>query len=124
MARRRRRADDEDAGVDQRSHGDLAAHLRSRDLRLEVDLTRVARMRAKKRAEFEAATGQKLNYLPFIIHSVTEGEGVPRDERLGGRNASLSQAVQHRDRRRPRVGIIVPVIKRATSSRSPDSRAP
>lgn len=36
----------------------------------EVDLTRVARVRAKMRAEFEATTGQKLSFLPFIIHAV------------------------------------------------------
>jgi pyruvate dehydrogenase E2 component (dihydrolipoamide acetyltransferase) len=38
----------------------------------EVDFTRVARIRAKKRAEFEAATGQKLTYMPFIIKAVTQ----------------------------------------------------
>ena len=36
----------------------------------EVDLTRVARVRAKMRAEFEATTGQKLSFLPFIMHAV------------------------------------------------------
>jgi 2-oxoglutarate dehydrogenase E2 component (dihydrolipoamide succinyltransferase) len=40
---------------------------------IEIDFTRVARIRAKKRAEFEAATGQKLSYMPFIIKAVTEG---------------------------------------------------
>jgi len=39
----------------------------------EVDFTRVARIRSKKRAEFEAATGQKLTYMPFIIKAVTQG---------------------------------------------------
>ena len=34
---------------------------------MEMDLTRVARIRAQKRAEFEASTGQKLTYMPFII---------------------------------------------------------
>ncbi|MHB1095366.1 MAG: dihydrolipoamide acetyltransferase family protein [Gemmatimonadaceae bacterium] len=36
----------------------------------EVDLTRVARVRTRMRAEFEATTGQKLSFLPFIIHAV------------------------------------------------------
>ena len=36
----------------------------------EVDFTRVARIRAKQRAEFETATGEKLTYLPFIIKAV------------------------------------------------------
>src|SRR5205823_12217879 len=40
---------------------------------IEIDFTRVARIRAKKRAEFEAATGQKLTYMPFIIKAVTQG---------------------------------------------------
>jgi 2-oxoglutarate dehydrogenase E2 component (dihydrolipoamide succinyltransferase) len=36
----------------------------------EIDLTRVARLRQKMRAEFEKQSGQKLTYLPFIIHVV------------------------------------------------------
>jgi 2-oxoglutarate dehydrogenase E2 component (dihydrolipoamide succinyltransferase) len=39
----------------------------------EVDLTRVARIRAKQRAAFEQQTGQKLTFLPFIIKSVVDG---------------------------------------------------
>ena len=39
----------------------------------EIDLTRVARIRSKLRAQFEAQTGQKLTYLPFIIKAVAEG---------------------------------------------------
>jgi len=39
----------------------------------EVDFTRVARIRAKQRAQFEAATGQKLTYMPFIIKAVVDG---------------------------------------------------
>ena len=38
----------------------------------EVDLTRVARIRQKHRAAFEALSGQKLTFLPFIIRSVVE----------------------------------------------------
>jgi 2-oxoglutarate dehydrogenase E2 component (dihydrolipoamide succinyltransferase) len=38
----------------------------------EVDLTRVARIRQKNRASFEAATGQKLTFLPFIIKTVVD----------------------------------------------------
>jgi pyruvate dehydrogenase E2 component (dihydrolipoamide acetyltransferase) len=36
----------------------------------EIDLTRLARLRQKNRAAFEAQTGQKLTYLPFIIKTV------------------------------------------------------
>ena len=39
----------------------------------EIDFTRVARIRAANRAEFERVTGQKLTYLPFIIKAVVDG---------------------------------------------------
>jgi 2-oxoglutarate dehydrogenase E2 component (dihydrolipoamide succinyltransferase) len=38
----------------------------------EIDLTRVARIRHKHRAAFEAQTGQKLTFLPFIIKAVVD----------------------------------------------------
>ncbi len=38
----------------------------------EIDLTRIARIRHKNRAGFEAQTGQKLTFLPFIIKSVVD----------------------------------------------------
>lgn len=38
----------------------------------EIDLTRVARLRQKNRAAFEAQTGQKLTFLPFIIKTVVD----------------------------------------------------
>ena len=38
----------------------------------EIDLTRVARIRHKNRAAFEASTGQKLTFLPFIIKVVVD----------------------------------------------------
>jgi 2-oxoglutarate dehydrogenase E2 component (dihydrolipoamide succinyltransferase) len=47
-----------------------AAHVTSF---FEIDLTRIARLRAKARAEFEAKTGQKLTFLPFIIKIVVDG---------------------------------------------------
>ena len=37
----------------------------------EIDLTRVARIRAKLRADFEKQSGEKLTYLPFILTAVT-----------------------------------------------------
>ncbi len=39
----------------------------------EVDFTRIARIRATRKAEFEKATGEKLTYLPFIIKAVVDG---------------------------------------------------
>ena len=47
----------------------VAAHVTSF---FEIDLTRVARMRAQMKAEFEAETGQKLTYLPFILRATVE----------------------------------------------------
>jgi pyruvate dehydrogenase E2 component (dihydrolipoamide acetyltransferase) len=38
----------------------------------EIDLTRVARIRHKSRTAFEAQTGQKLTFLPFIIKTVVD----------------------------------------------------
>jgi pyruvate dehydrogenase E2 component (dihydrolipoamide acetyltransferase) len=46
-----------------------AAHVTSF---FEIDLTRVARIRQKARADFEARTGQKLTFLPFIIKVVVD----------------------------------------------------
>ena len=46
-----------------------AAHVTSF---FEIDLTRVNRLRQKARAQFEAETGQKLTYLPYIISAVVE----------------------------------------------------
>ena len=47
-----------------------AAHVTSF---FEIDLTRIARVRSKARAEFESKTGQKLTFLPFIIKVVVDG---------------------------------------------------
>ena len=45
-----------------------AAHVTSF---FEIDLTRVARIRQAMRKDFEAESGQKLTYLPFILQAVT-----------------------------------------------------
>jgi pyruvate dehydrogenase E2 component (dihydrolipoyllysine-residue acetyltransferase) len=47
-----------------------AAHVTSF---FEIDLTRIARLRGKARAEFEAKTGQRLTFLPFILKVVIDG---------------------------------------------------
>ncbi len=47
----------------------VAAHVTSF---FEIDLTRIAKIRQQTRASFEAETGQKLTYLPFIIRAVVE----------------------------------------------------
>jgi 2-oxoglutarate dehydrogenase E2 component (dihydrolipoamide succinyltransferase) len=38
----------------------------------EIDLTRISRIRAKRRAEFEAQSGARLSYLPFIIKATVD----------------------------------------------------
>ncbi|HEU4989974.1 MAG TPA: dihydrolipoamide acetyltransferase family protein, partial [Gemmatimonadaceae bacterium] len=38
----------------------------------EVDFTRVARIRAQQKASFEAAYGEKLSYMPFIMKATVE----------------------------------------------------
>jgi len=91
----------------------VAAHVTSF---FEIDLTRVARLRAGMRAEFEAQSGQKLTYLPFIIRSVVEN--LKRHPTL---NATVSGTdVIHRKRYNIGIavaleptGLIVPVIKNA-----------
>ncbi len=89
-----------------------AAHVTSV---FEVDLTRVTRLRAKKRAEFEAAAGYRLSYMPFIIKAVVDGlKAFP----------ALNASVRGSDviyRKQYNIGIavalewglIVPVIKHA-----------
>jgi 2-oxoglutarate dehydrogenase E2 component (dihydrolipoamide succinyltransferase) len=47
----------------------VAAHVTSF---FEIDLTRITKLRATMKASFEAETGQKLTYMPFIIRSVVE----------------------------------------------------
>jgi 2-oxoglutarate dehydrogenase E2 component (dihydrolipoamide succinyltransferase) len=91
----------------------VAAHVTSF---FEIDLTRIAKLRSGMRAEFEAQTGQKLTFLPFIIRAVVENLR---------RHPVLNAAVSGTDvilRKRYNIGIavalepvglIVPVIKDA-----------
>jgi 2-oxoglutarate dehydrogenase E2 component (dihydrolipoamide succinyltransferase) len=81
----------------------------------EVDLTRVARIRASLQSQFEAASGSRLSYLPFIIQSVVEGL-----KAFPALNASVAgSSVIYRKQYNIGVavaldwGLIVPVIKRA-----------
>jgi 2-oxoglutarate dehydrogenase E2 component (dihydrolipoamide succinyltransferase) len=81
----------------------------------EIDLTRVARIRTKLRKDFEAQTGQKLTYLPFILQAVTQtlkAHPILNASVSGGNiiyrkqyNLGIAVALDW--------GLIVPVIKRA-----------
>lgn len=81
----------------------------------EIDLTRVARVRAAMRAQFETETGQKLTFLPFILSAVTStlkqhpilNAAVRGSEIIYRKQYNLGIAVALD------WGLIVPVIKRA-----------
>lgn len=82
----------------------------------EIDLTRVARVRARMRGDFEAQSGQKLTFLPFIIHAVVatlKRHPIMNAAVNGGEiilrkryNIGLAVALEPS-------GLIVPVIKNA-----------
>ena len=82
----------------------------------EIDLTRVARVRAKMRGEFEATTGQKLTFLPFIIAAVVQvlkrhpvlNASVAGDQVIYRKRYNIGIAVALEPS-----GLIVPVIKNA-----------
>jgi 2-oxoglutarate dehydrogenase E2 component (dihydrolipoamide succinyltransferase) len=82
---------------------------------MEIDFTRVARIRAKKRAEFEAATGQKLTYMPFIIKAVVEGLKAYPIMNSSVAGTSIIYRKQYNIGCAVALdwGLIVPVIKRA-----------
>jgi 2-oxoglutarate dehydrogenase E2 component (dihydrolipoamide succinyltransferase) len=82
---------------------------------IEIDFTRVARIRAKKRAEFEAATGQKLTYMPFIIKAVTDGlHAFPViNSSVAGTNIIYRKQINIGVAVALDWGLIVPVIKQA-----------
>jgi pyruvate dehydrogenase E2 component (dihydrolipoamide acetyltransferase) len=89
-----------------------AAHVTSF---FEIDLTRISRVRQTMRADFEAQTGQKLTFLPFILQGVVAAlkrHPVLNASVRGGDiiyrkqfNLGIAVAVDW--------GLIVPVIKRA-----------
>ncbi len=82
---------------------------------MEIDLTRVARIRAKKRNEFEQATGQKLTYLPFIIASVVKGiQAFPiMNSSVAGKSIIYRRPINIGVAVALDWGLIVPVIKSA-----------
>lgn len=82
----------------------------------EIDLTRVSRVRAAMRSDFEAQTGQKLSYLPFIIQAAVMmlkrhpiiNAAVNGTEIIFRRRYNIGLAVALEP-----TGLIVPVIKHA-----------
>ena len=82
----------------------------------EVDLTRVARIRQGMRRDFEAQTGQKLTYLPFIFQAVCQqlrrhpilNAAVAGNEVIYRKAINIGIAVALEP-----TGLIVPVMKHA-----------
>lgn len=81
----------------------------------EIDFTRVAKIRQKKRAEFEASYGQKLTYMPFIIKAVVDGlRAFPiMNSSVAGSNVIYRKQVNVGIAVALDWGLIVPVIKNA-----------
>ena len=82
----------------------------------EIDLTRMSRVRAHMRKEFEAQTGQKLTSLPFILQAVAKqlkrhpvlNAAVAGNDVIYRNAVNIGIAVALDP-----VGLIVPVIKHA-----------
>jgi 2-oxoglutarate dehydrogenase E2 component (dihydrolipoamide succinyltransferase) len=81
----------------------------------EVDFTRISRIRAKHRAEFEKATGERLTYLPFVIKAVVDGlKAVPvLNASVRGTDIIYRKPVNVGIAVALDWGLIVPVIKGA-----------
>ena len=82
---------------------------------MEIDFTRIARLRVRHRARFEAETGQKLTYMPFIIKSVVEGlRAFPvMNASVAGTNVIYRKQYNIGVAVALDWGLLVPVIKRA-----------
>ncbi|MBL0940195.1 MAG: 2-oxo acid dehydrogenase subunit E2 [Gemmatimonadaceae bacterium] len=82
----------------------------------EIDLTRVARIRTAMRKDFEAQSGQKLTYMPFILQAVAAqlkrhpvlNAAVAGNDIIYRKQINLGIAVALEP-----TGLIVPVLKRA-----------
>ncbi len=82
---------------------------------VEVDLTKVARLRARAKSDFEAREGVKLSFLPFLALAATEAlkahpnvnASVEGEEIVFHGSENLSIAVDTEK------GLIVPVVKNA-----------
>ena len=81
----------------------------------EIDMTRIAKLRDRNKAEFQGRTGTKLTYMPFIFQAITNAlrkfpvfnAQVSGDQIVYKQDINLGMAVALD------WGLIVPVIKRA-----------
>ena len=82
---------------------------------MEIDFTRVARIRAAHRAEFLQRSGQKLTYMPFIIKAVVDGlKAFPvMNSSVSGSNVIYRKQYNIGVAVALDWGLIVPVLKNA-----------
>ncbi|MEO7041031.1 MAG: dihydrolipoamide acetyltransferase family protein [Gemmatimonadaceae bacterium] len=82
---------------------------------MEMDFTRVAKIRAANRRDFEAATGEKLSYMPFIIKATVDAiKQYPiMNSSIAGTNVIYRAQVNIGIAVALDWGLIVPVIKNA-----------
>ncbi len=82
---------------------------------MELDFTRIARIRANKRRDFEAATGEKLSFMPFIIKATVDAiKQYPIvNSSVAGANVIFRKPVNIGIAVALDWGLIVPVIKNA-----------
>ena len=90
----------------------VAAHVTSF---MELDFTRIARIRARRKASFEAETGLKLTYLPFIIKATVDAlRAFPiLNSAVAGPNIIYRKQYNIGVAVALDWGLIVPVLKRA-----------
>lgn len=82
---------------------------------MEMDFTRIAKIRANKRRDFEAATGEKLSFMPFIIKATVDAiKQIPIiNSSVAGTNVIYRKPVNIGIAVALDWGLIVPVIKNA-----------
>ncbi len=82
---------------------------------MEMDFTRIAKIRAAKRGEFDAASGEKLSYMPFIIKATVDAiKQYPiMNSSVAGTNVIYRAPINVGIAVALDWGLIVPVIKKA-----------
>jgi pyruvate dehydrogenase E2 component (dihydrolipoyllysine-residue acetyltransferase) len=82
---------------------------------MEMDFTRVARIRAQQKTRFEAATGEKLSYMPFIIRATVDAlKAFPVvNSSVAGTNVIYRRPINVGIAVALEWGLIVPVIRNA-----------
>ncbi len=82
---------------------------------MEMDFTRIAKIRASKRREFETATGEKLSFMPFIIKATVDAiKQYPiMNSSVAGTNVIYRRPVNIGIAVALDWGLLVPVIKNA-----------